>query len=59
LWVKPGDVAGWREAFHYILDHPNEAAQMGQRARALCLQRYNLQAFTAHLAKVIRSVAQS
>lgn len=53
LWVKPGDVAGWRKAVSYLLEHPNETQEMGKRARLLCEQKYNLDLFSQEIARII------
>jgi glycosyltransferase involved in cell wall biosynthesis len=54
LWVDTGDVKGWQEAFGYLLDHPAEAAKMGQRARQLAEQDLNLEVFSAKVAAVLQ-----
>jgi glycosyltransferase involved in cell wall biosynthesis len=54
LWVKTGDVKGWQDAFGYLLDHPAEAAKMGQRARQLAEQDLNLEVFSAKVAAVLQ-----
>ncbi|MBE9045430.1 glycosyltransferase [Pleurocapsales cyanobacterium LEGE 10410] len=53
LWVEPGDVAGWRKAISYLLEHPRETQEMGKRARLLCEQRYSLDLFSQGIAKII------
>ncbi len=53
IWVDPGDVGGWRDAAAYLLAHPDKARQMGNRGYQLCASTYNLETFSAGLAKVI------
>jgi glycosyltransferase involved in cell wall biosynthesis len=45
LYVPPGDVAALRAAIRYLLDHPDEAARMGQAGRRLVQQHFNVDAF--------------
>ena len=46
LTVPHKDVLAWRQAAQYLLDHPEETQEMGQRARYLAEKRYNLEHFT-------------
>ena len=41
LEVDYGDVNGWREAILYLMEHPDEAKEMGERAYHLATTRYN------------------
>lgn len=41
LLVPPGDADAALKAFLRIQEHPGEAAELGQRARARCLARYS------------------
>lgn len=41
LEVDYGDVNGWREAILYLMEHPDEAKEMGERAYHLAKTRYN------------------
>jgi glycosyltransferase involved in cell wall biosynthesis len=50
LWVETGDIKGWKDALSYLINHPTEAAQMGQRARQLAEQSLNLEVFSAKVA---------
>ncbi len=56
IWVEPGDVQGWQHAIAYLLANPEEASAMGDRARRLCEQKYNLDVFTDTLARTLKSV---
>jgi glycosyltransferase involved in cell wall biosynthesis len=44
-FVEQGDVAGLRSKIQYLLEHPAEAAQMGQRAREWVLARYTVKSY--------------
>lgn len=54
LTVPYGDVGAWGRAIQYIIDHPDEARQMGQRGRVIALKKYN-EAICAHeIATILR-----
>lgn len=40
--IKEGDINGVATAINYLLDHPVEAEEMGQRARALAFERHDI-----------------
>ncbi|MGN1262896.1 MAG: glycosyltransferase [Prevotella sp.] len=50
------DVDGWVKAVKYIEEHPEEARQMGRRARELALTRFNNKICAAEVAAVLKSV---
>lgn len=56
IWVEPGDVKGWRQAINYLLTHPSETQEMGNRGRYLCETKYNIEVFSAHLARILLEV---
>jgi len=56
LWVDPGDEKGWEKAITYLLDHPQETQEMGQRGRRLAEEKYNLERFSSQLAATLKSV---
>lgn len=56
-WVEPGDVAGWVRALQWFDTHPEEAAAMGRRARALAETRWNYRRFTDELAALLTAAA--
>lgn len=58
LWVEPGDAAGWQKAIRYLMENPQVAEAMGQRARKLAENRYNLALFTEDLARSLWAVSQ-
>ncbi|MBD2336874.1 glycosyltransferase family 4 protein [Calothrix sp. FACHB-156] len=57
LWVEPGDVKGWQQAVNYLLEHPEEAQEMGKRGRILAEQKYNLEIFGSQLARALKTSA--
>jgi glycosyltransferase involved in cell wall biosynthesis len=48
------DVDAWRQAIQYLLDHPEEAQEMGRRARKLAESRFNLGNFERGIYKCIQ-----
>jgi glycosyltransferase involved in cell wall biosynthesis len=56
MYVEPGDVAGWRASIQYLLDHPDEAARMGQTGRALVDRVHRLDDGTVRFAEFIRGL---
>ncbi len=59
IWVEPGDVQGWQRAISYLFEHPSETKEMGNRARRLCEQKYNLETFSSKLASILKSNSSS
>ena len=53
-WVEPGDVRGWTEALKWFEDNPDEALNMGERARKIAKTQWNHRVF----AKQIESICQ-
>jgi glycosyltransferase involved in cell wall biosynthesis len=53
--VPPGDVESLSEAIRYLLEHPADAAALGERARARCLQNYSMEQVAAALKPAIDS----
>lgn len=53
LWVDPGDTKGWQLAINKLVSNPVEAAQMGARARKLCVDRYNIDRYAGRLVDVV------
>ncbi|NMG06804.1 glycosyltransferase family 4 protein [Brasilonema sp. UFV-L1] len=56
ILVEPGDEKGWQEAISYLLEHPDETRKMGNRARLLCEEKYNLEVFTSRLSELLQDV---
>jgi len=52
--VKPGDVAGLREAAMWMWDHAGERRAMGSRGRAMCREAFSVEAMAAGLERVYR-----
>lgn len=48
------DVEGWVKAIRYIQEHPDEAQQMGMRARQLAEQMYNDRRCAEEVAQVLK-----
>lgn len=46
ITVEYNDVQGWIDAIRYIADHPEEARRMGENARKLAEERFNLEIFS-------------
>tara|TARA_B100001093_G_scaffold519855_1_gene610945 strand:- start:4633 stop:5739 length:1107 start_codon:yes stop_codon:yes gene_type:complete len=44
-WVSPGDSSEWRRLIQWYENHPNEALEMGKRARALAEGKINSELF--------------
>ena len=42
FWLEPNDVEGWKDKLCFIAAHPDEAAAMGRRGRALAERYYNV-----------------
>ena len=53
--VPYGDVEGWKKAIRFITDNPEEARQMGQRARSLAETTYNITNCAAVVAETIKA----
>ncbi|HEY9297592.1 MAG TPA: glycosyltransferase, partial [Phormidium sp.] len=52
------DVLAWRQAVQYLLDHPEEAQEMGLRGRFLAEKKYNLTNFTQKIVQCMHSLVQ-
>lgn len=53
ITVEYGDVQGWEKAIQYIAEHPEEAKQMGENARRLAEEKFNLEIFSREIAEVL------
>jgi glycosyltransferase involved in cell wall biosynthesis len=56
IWVEHGDVEGWRQAISYLLAHPSETREMGERAYRLCKEKYNMEMYSSKLAAILKDV---
>jgi glycosyltransferase involved in cell wall biosynthesis len=50
LYVEPGDENGWQMACNWILEHPDQAREMGDRGRKLVESHFNTQRLGLDLA---------
>jgi glycosyltransferase involved in cell wall biosynthesis len=58
LVVPPGDVAAISSAVEQLLNNPEEAADLGQKARARCLEQYSWNAMQKTLKATIEHVTK-
>jgi glycosyltransferase involved in cell wall biosynthesis len=58
LYVPPGDANALRTAIQYLLDHPDEAAEMGAAGRRLVAEFMNLDVFIHRLAAAIEGAGE-
>jgi glycosyltransferase involved in cell wall biosynthesis len=58
ILVPPGDVCALSEAISQVLDHPEEAAALGARARERCVAEYSFSAARRRLFPLIERVMQ-
>lgn len=56
FYVDYGDVQGWKDAINYILDHPEERFEMGERARYLSKSKYNYGLFAKNVVSEVDRV---
>lgn len=47
------DIEGWEKAINYIVQHPEDAAEMGRRGRLLAERRFNLETCGAEVAAIL------
>lgn len=53
ITVPYNDVEGWVNAIQFILEHPKEAQEMGENARKLAEERFNLELFTKEIVETL------
>ena len=56
LIVEPGDVDGWETALRHLDHEPDQAAEMGRRARTAADAGLNYASFCEGLASIMQSV---
>jgi len=56
ITVDYGDVEGWKQAIQYLIDHPDETKEMGERALHVCKNKLNYQRFSAEIVGGIREL---
>ena len=54
FFVAPDDAGALRDKIAYLLDHPVEAAAMGQRARQWVVERFSVQRYVRNILSVWR-----
>ncbi len=59
LYVTPADAYALRSAIGHILEHPEEARQMGRAGRALIEERHTLDAHVERLIGLLKPVGQA
>lgn len=59
LLVKPGDVAGLREAVVWAAEHPDERRAMAERGRAIAAERFSAARMVDELEKVYERALRS
>ena len=57
ITVEYNDVQGWIDAIRYIADHPEEAQRMGENARKLAEERFNLEIFSREIAESLLEIS--
>lgn len=57
ITVEYNDVQGWTDAIRYIADHPEEARHMGEKARKLAEERFNLEIFSREIAESLQEIS--
>lgn len=58
IGLVAADADGWQRAISFLADHPAEARRMGQRARQLAEQRFNVSATAQQLDTIFKSFWQ-
>ena len=57
ITVEYNAVQGWIDAIRYIADHPEEARRMGENARKLAEERFNLEIFSREIAESLLEIS--
>lgn len=58
LLVRPGDLRGLRDAVLWMEEHPRERAEMAERGRAWCRERFTAKAMVDGLDRVYRETLE-
>ena len=56
ITVPVGDRLAWQQAVKYVVEHPDVAREMGEKARYLAEKKYNLDNFTQKIARCMQEV---
>jgi glycosyltransferase involved in cell wall biosynthesis len=59
VYVPPGDARALGRAIGHLLDHPDEARQMGRAGRDLIEERHTLDAHVERLIRLLRPARQA
>ncbi len=59
LYVPPGDPVALRATIRRVLDHPEEAARLGEAARRYVLAEASLELFVARITETMRQAART
>jgi glycosyltransferase involved in cell wall biosynthesis len=54
--VKKGDVKGFAEGLHYLLEHPEEGRAMGKRGREYALEKHTMERLVSDMDKLYQSL---
>ena len=54
IYLEPYDTDGWERAIRYIVEHPEEAKEMGRKGRLLAEKYYNVEQCAKEAAEIIR-----
>ena len=54
LYVSPSDPRKLRAAIEHLIRHPEEAERMGRAGRKLIERSHSLDAYVAHVARLVR-----
>lgn len=54
--VGYNDVEGWRQCVNYLINNPQEAKEMGERAKYICKKRYNYKLFSNEIINIIQEI---
>ena len=56
IFVDYYDLEGWKRAIEYVAEHPDEAKIMGNRAKQLARESYNVEICAREVAQVLMNV---
>lgn len=51
--IEYGDVEGWRQAIQFVIDHPGEAWEMGNRGARLIANKYDYRIFGSNVDRLV------
>lgn len=56
--IEYEDVEGWKQAINYLIEHPEEAREMGERGLHLCKTRYEYSLFSKEVLDHISTLSR-